>query len=624
MADLYPLPAGYPLAPHALMAALASTTAIAMDEVLNGLLIAVAALTALAALPLLARLPPVARVPGAVLVAFAYLPAAYYGQGAFKETLMAMFLVAFTALLAEARAVRPARPWLAVSVPAGLLAAGAVQVYSYLALGWFVAIVATWLAVEHALGGRRNVRERVRGAAGDLKWPLVAGGAVLAVAILPQADRVLSFAELFGVSPAGAAGGIAVGDVGNLAGPLSAYEALGAWPSADFRFAPTNAFHAGALAAVAAAVTLIAAVAALRRRDAPLLAAAVAALVIFWISERGQSPYVAAKALALAAPLVMALALGAFPEGGRWSELRVARLALVGVFAISAAYSTSLVLRATPVASVAQERELAALRPLVGEKPALFLGSDDHVGWWLRGVALGTPELSPARAPIAVTVRPQKPPVPGQPFDFDSIDAPTLDRFDYVITPRSTYVSQPPPNFTQARSGPLFELWERHGPTPPRDTLERGGAPGAPLDCRRAGRRRGIASVWAAPPRIAKGPAPIAPGAAADLALPLARGHWVLALQYTSSSPVRVLSRHGTWRLPANTGRPGPFFALGQIDVPAGGRVGFRVIAEQTARVRSRGAGTNVGALAATRAANPQERPLRRSCGRYVDWYRAG
>ena len=47
MAELYPLPDGYPLAPHALMAALAAVTAIAMDEVLNGLLIATAAVTAL-------------------------------------------------------------------------------------------------------------------------------------------------------------------------------------------------------------------------------------------------------------------------------------------------------------------------------------------------------------------------------------------------------------------------------------------------------------------------------------------------------------------------------------------------------------------------------------------------
>jgi hypothetical protein len=623
MAALYPLPDGYPLAPHALMAALASATGIAMDHVLNGLLIAAAALTALSALSLLARLPAVARVPGAALVGFAYLPAAYFGQGAFKETLMAMFLVAFTALLAEARAAPPARPWLAAGVPAGLLVAGAVQVYSYLALGWFVAIVAVWLVIELALGGRADVRGRVRAGAAGLKWPFVAAGAAVVVALAAQADRVLSFARLFGLSPAGATGGISAGDVGNLAGPLSPFEGLGLWPAADFRFAPANAFHAGELGAVAVAVLLIAAAAALRRREAPLVAAACAAFAIFWIADRGQSPYVAAKALALAAPLVMALALGAFPERGRWSEVRVARLALVAVFAVFAAYSTSLALRGSAVGSVAQERELAALRPLVGKQPTLFLGNDDHVAWWLRGVELGSPQLTSVRSTIVVPVRPQKTPLANQPFDFDSIDAPTLDRFAFVIVPRSGYASAPPPNFTRVRSGRLYELWARHGRTEPRSTVERSGAPGATLDCARVGRRDGVASVWMPAPAVSQGAPQIAPGAAADFSLTLTPGRWLVSLQYTSTAPLRIVSRLGSWRLPANTARPGPYFEVGRIDVPTSGPVGLRVIAEQAARVGSRAAGAIVSAVAATRTGAVQERPLRRSCNRYVDWYRA-
>ena len=69
MASLYPLPSGYPLGPHALMAALASTTGSAMDDVMNGLLIAVPALAALAALPLLAPPPRPVAAFGGVLVA---------------------------------------------------------------------------------------------------------------------------------------------------------------------------------------------------------------------------------------------------------------------------------------------------------------------------------------------------------------------------------------------------------------------------------------------------------------------------------------------------------------------------------------------------------------------------
>ena len=188
MASLYPLPDGYPLAPHALMAALATVTGIPMDEVLNGLLIAVGVLTALTALGLLARLPAVARAAGAALVAFAYLPAAYYGQGAFKETLMALFVLAFTAVLADAR-TGDARRWLSAGVPAGLLAAGGVQVYSYLAVGWFAALTAAWLAAELALGGHRGVRSRARAALPAVAWAIGAAVAVFVVAVAPQADR---------------------------------------------------------------------------------------------------------------------------------------------------------------------------------------------------------------------------------------------------------------------------------------------------------------------------------------------------------------------------------------------------------------------------------------------------
>ena len=401
MADLYPLPDGYPIAPHALMAALAAVSGIAMDEVLNGLLIATAALTALAAWPLLARLPVAARVAGAVLVAFAYLPAAYFGQGAFKETMFALLIVAFAAVLAEARGAR--RPWIEAGVPAGLIAAGGVQVYSYLALGWFGAIAVAWLVLELALGGPRDVGARVRGALPAVGPAIAAAGAVLVVGLAAQVDRLASFANVFSVSPAGAGGGIGVTDLGNLAGKLSAYEGLGVWPSPDFRFAPGNAFHAGELAAVALVVVVVGTVVALRRREAALVGAAAAVLAIYWVSDRTQSPYVAAKALVLAAPLVMALALAAWPSERRgWMDGTLARMALVGVFALGAAYSSSLALRAAPVASQEQERELDALRPLVGNERTLFLGSDDHIAWLLRGVNVGSPQISAQRTAIAV------------------------------------------------------------------------------------------------------------------------------------------------------------------------------------------------------------------------------
>jgi len=372
----------------------------------------------------------------------------------------------------------------------------------------------------------------------------------------------------------------------------------------------------------------------LRRREGALAAGALAACAIFLLADRGQSPYVAAKALMLASPLVMALALRSFPDlsaaGGRWRQGNLARLALVGVFGAGAAYSSSLALRAAPVASRAQQAELEGLRPLLGNRPTLFLGIDDHVGWWLRGVRLGTPQLAAFPSPITVSVRPEKPYGYGQPLDFDSFDHATLDGFSYVVAPRSPYDSDPPENFRRVRAGRLFEVWERRGPTAERETLEAPGAPGAVRDCRRPAQRRlqgagGVAWVRAAP-RVsnASAAAGIPPGSAAEMSLSLSPGRWRLGLQYVSTTPMRVLSGRSEWRLPPNTGRPGPFFELGTVDARGGAPTRFRVIAERTARLRSRGAGANVSALSATPEAAGRRISLDRSCHRYVDWYRLG
>jgi hypothetical protein len=624
MAMFYGLPEGYPVAAHALMGGLANVTGIEMDQVLNGLLVATAALTTIAAWPLLAQLPTGVRIIGALLVAFAYLPAAYLTQGAFKETMMALFVLSFTAVLARARHAR--RPWLEIGVPSGLLAAGAIQVYSYLALGWFVSITVAWLVLELLMGGVHDVGPRLRLGLRAVGLPVAAAGVVLIGGLASQADRLASFANQLALSPADAEVGIPVTTLGNLVGKLSAYEALGVWPSPDFRRPPLNAFHAGELAIVGLALVVVGVVVALRRREAALAAAAAASWAIFWVSDRTQSPYVAAKALMLAAPLVTALALGAWPARRHGWENALARITLLVIFALGAAYSTSLVLRFAPVASAEQRQELDAFREIVGKRPTLFLGSDDHVGWWLRGMRFATPRAAAAR-PIYIPARPEKPVIAGEPVDFDSVSGSVLDTFAYVIAPRSGYASDPPPNFVRIRSERLYELWQRRGSTPPRQTLEPGGAPVARLNCRRAkdralSRKSGLARVWPTPRLFAAFRAVAEPGASADIAIPLERGRWLLSLKYTSTSPVRVISQHGSWTLPAYTGRRGPYFTLGEVDVPTDGPLGLRLIAEQTAKLGSRGFGLRAQGVAATRPEGTRDLPLSRSCGRYIDWYR--
>ncbi|MQA75023.1 MAG: hypothetical protein GEU88_11885, partial [Solirubrobacterales bacterium] len=128
---------GYPLGPHALVTALAElgpSTVHAFD----GLMIAVAVATCLAALAALERLAPGRRLAGALVVGFAYLLASNYVQGAFKEALEALFLLAFAIGLGEL-AGAPAGTALRRALrglPLAVLAIGAAYAYSFPGLLW--------------------------------------------------------------------------------------------------------------------------------------------------------------------------------------------------------------------------------------------------------------------------------------------------------------------------------------------------------------------------------------------------------------------------------------------------------------------------------------------------------
>ena len=219
--------------------------------------------------------------------------------------------------------------------------------------------------------GRR--RARARRAAGRSAWRSAAAAAAVLVggARRRRLDRARRRSpRVFSVSPAG------VGTRHPGGGPRQpARQALRPTrPSASGRapisaIAPANAFHAGELAAVASIVVVVlGVVVALRRREAGARRRPRRlALAIFWLSDRTQSPYVAAKALALAAPLVMAARAR---EPGRRSAAAgraapLARVALVGVFALGAAYSRSLAAacRAPPRVRRSRRASWTALAP---------------------------------------------------------------------------------------------------------------------------------------------------------------------------------------------------------------------------------------------------------------------
>ncbi len=100
---------GYPIGPQALVAVVSSATAIDLVAAFNGLLVAIVVLSGLTALGALARLALPARVTVATLTGLTYLGASFLAQSAFKETAMALFVLAFAIALGSLSGPDPSR-----------------------------------------------------------------------------------------------------------------------------------------------------------------------------------------------------------------------------------------------------------------------------------------------------------------------------------------------------------------------------------------------------------------------------------------------------------------------------------------------------------------------------------
>lgn len=619
---------GYPLGPHAISATFAQGLGTGVDKSFTGLLMATPILTGLAALGALTDLSRSRRSVVAVLAAIPYLAVAWYVQSAFKEPILSLLMLGLVLALQAGRAERFARP-LAVVVPVAVLVAGVLYDYSYPGLVWPVAIVACWLVLEFVLGGAwrrlRAIVQRVR--ASGLELALGAG--VFVLLVVPQVNRIHTFWLSNGGTSVGIVGGVTATSLANLVAPLSALEGTNIWLTGDFRFVPTNNLHAGLLAGFGLIVLVFAIVSALERRELVWPAAILAFVLVYFYTKHSQSPYVAAKALAVPAPLVV---LGSGGElmrrlGSRNNWRSFATLAIAGaaiLFFVLSFQSSYLVLRDGQVGPNDHTDELRSLRPLLHDRPTLVLFYDDYFKWELLGVPVSSPLLP---SPIPVAVQPAKPWSYGQALDFDSVDAASLDRFDYVITTRTTAQSEPPANFRLIGGTRSYEVWQRTGPTQPRLVLPESGHPGAVLNCattqgRTISRERGVARVRPAPRYI--NVAPLGPGQSESVELNLPAGEWDLSLPFVSQQAVTVTGPGLHAWLPPNLDRPGSIWPVGRIR-SAGAPLMLKLTMANPGAISSGDPSTEYFApqpLVAVADIPAQTISLRAACGRYVDWYR--
>jgi hypothetical protein len=415
---------GYPLGPHSIVVALNKGLDIGLVKGFSGLSVAVAVLAPLTALAAFRERPALVRTAAALVVGLGYVVASYFAQGAFKETMLALFLLGFVLCLREFWSEPVASRFR--FVPLALIPVGAVYVYSFPGLLWLLGTAVVWAVVElsraalaSSAGGAsagvhhgaqaepRTVGEAgaTGSAAGALGPAVGIALAVLVVLVAPEIGRMIDFHKFETFDPNGPG-------LGNLFGQISPFEALGIWPSGDFRLAPGDgAVPAAAyyLGAAFGTVLLVYGVwACWGKRETVVLSGLFVALVAYLAARVGGTAYTSAKAIEIVAPLCALTILLPLTDraqlflstinpakgtAGRSRPGGLAAAALV-VFLAAAGLCSALALANAPVGPSTYTPALASMRPLVENGSTLILASpelleDDHgtnyLAWELRG-----------------------------------------------------------------------------------------------------------------------------------------------------------------------------------------------------------------------------------------------
>jgi hypothetical protein len=254
-----------------------------------------------------------------------------------------------------------------------------------------------------------------------------------AVLVAPEIGRMIDFHSFETFDPNGPG-------LGNLFGQISPFEGFGIWPSGDFRLTPgagavpALGYYAGA--AFATILLLYGLVLCWRRRESALIAGLAAAALAYAAARLGGTPYTAAKAIEIGAPLAALVIV-----------LPLLRRPVAWLYLLAAAGCSLLALANAPVGPSSYSPALTGLRDEVGEGPTLVLASrqllaDEHgtpyISWELRG----------GRVCIAATEEAGSHPPHGVRF----------------VISESSQVGPPFVGLRRVRTAPPYVLWETAAP----------------------------------------------------------------------------------------------------------------------------------------------------------------
>lgn len=616
----------YPLGTESLAGCL-TALGLGDEPALLGVTAAALALTAMAALSALARVPRALRIPVAIACGLPYLSAAFFGEGSLKEPIMALFVLGFALLSIDASARREGPALVAFAV-AAVLTFGPPGLVWPAAFALARVVAARWTLPK----SRADVARQLTVAGGVAAGLVVAGLGVNAVGAHLGATGFslnLSGAPVFDFG-------------GNFARQLPLTEGLGLWPGQDFRLPHDGGVLAAAVIVLAVALFLAALLIAVRRRRGELLLPALLSVAIYLFARHATAAYWSAKGMVLAAPLLVLFVTATLLERGgdaraasvapsyRSRALTALPVGLASLFVAAVVWCSAEALASSPVESPALGAELVSLRPLVKGHSVLYLGGDQWAPEWLLGASVRT------------IVIPRVGKSPGPPFDFDSPPVVALDAVDFAITTRTLDASAPPSNWLPVRTTSHYELWARHGPTPPRQTLPEGEGDGLLFDCTQppgdvliteagtAGIRPppAITSPWASPAGVplavaSDGSSLLPAGFQAVSTLTLPPGRYEISLGYLSAADLTLRVGDVVGTLPATLEPLGPL-QRAFVVTSSGALLRVRLsVPHKPAPIPIKGA--VVRQLHAVAVDRPEKTvPLREACGRYVDWYQLG
>jgi hypothetical protein len=388
----------------------------------------------------------------AVVAFVAAQPALLYAYslwGGIKELAAALLLALLAALLVPAlrftdRArLAHALPRLRALLPACAAAAGTLAVGSVGAGVWLIAPIALLVALWARRAG--------------LGVSALHGAKMVALTMALSIPALLSAGTF--LSPSGRETLTSDRELGNLSEPLSLLQALGIWPAGDFRFDPTRLTTTYLLLGALALAIVVGVAAALRGRALALivflLGAAGGCLIVVALG----SPWVDAKAMAVASPAFVLLALiGAvvlWRDGPRFAGALVALAIAFGVL-----WSNALAYHDVNLAPRDRLGELQTIgERIAGEGPTLMTDYEPFgARHFLRDA---DPEGASEFRRRSVLLRNDKELEKLAVADIDEFQLPSVLVYRTLVLRRSGVASRPPSPYRLVERHRYYEVWQR-------------------------------------------------------------------------------------------------------------------------------------------------------------------